>query len=74
MLGVGSSLRLGCEPLRPNLTNHCDVPRGNSDVLVVWDTFNRLLVAQALVEPMRLIIHDTTVARYNDTIICVECR
>lgn len=33
------------------------------------DPFDRLLVAQALVEPMRLITHDTTVARYNDTII-----
>lgn len=33
------------------------------------DPFDRLLVAQALVEPMRLITHDMTVARYNDTII-----
>jgi PIN domain nuclease of toxin-antitoxin system len=33
------------------------------------DPFDRLLVAQALVEPMRLITHDATVARYNDTII-----
>lgn len=35
------------------------------------DPFDRLLVAQALVEPMRLITHDQQVARYNDTIIKV---
>ena len=33
------------------------------------DPFDRLLVAQALVEPMRLITHDPLVALYNDTII-----
>ncbi len=33
------------------------------------DPFDRILVAQALVEPMRLITHDPIVARYNDTII-----
>lgn len=33
------------------------------------DPFDRLLVAQALSEPMRLITHDETVARYSDTII-----
>ena len=35
------------------------------------DPFDRLLVAQALVEPMRLITHDKTVALYNSTIILV---
>lgn len=35
------------------------------------DPFDRLLVAQAMVEPMRLMTHDTTVARYSDTIIFV---
>lgn len=35
------------------------------------DPFDRLLVAQALVEPMRLITHDPMVARYSDTIIGV---
>lgn len=35
------------------------------------DPFDRLLVAQALVEPMRLITHDTTMARYSDTIILI---
>ena len=35
------------------------------------DPFDRMLVAQALVEPMRLITHDATVARYSDTIITV---
>ena len=35
------------------------------------DPFDRLLVAQALVEPMRLLTHDATVARYSDTIILV---
>jgi PIN domain nuclease of toxin-antitoxin system len=35
------------------------------------DPFDRLLVAQALVEPMRLITHDMMLVRYNDTIIHV---
>jgi len=35
------------------------------------DPFDRLLVAQALVEPMRLLTHDATVARYGDTIVRV---
>lgn len=33
------------------------------------DPFDRLLVAQALVEPMRLMTHDPLVALYSDTII-----
>lgn len=33
--------------------------------------FDRLLVAQALVEPMRLLTHDQTVARYSDTVVLV---
>lgn len=33
------------------------------------DPFDRILVAQALVEPMRLLTHDQMVARYSDTII-----
>lgn len=33
------------------------------------DPFDRMLVAQALVEPMRLMTHDATVALYSDTII-----
>lgn len=35
------------------------------------DPFDRILVAQALMEPMRLITHDAMVARYSDTIILV---
>ncbi|MBV5299043.1 MAG: type II toxin-antitoxin system VapC family toxin [Rhodoferax sp.] len=35
------------------------------------DPFDRMLVAQALSEPMRLITHDTKVALYSDTIILV---
>lgn len=35
------------------------------------DPFDRLIVAQALVEPMRLLTHDATVARYSDTIVPV---
>lgn len=35
------------------------------------DPFDRLLVAQALVEPMRLLTHDAQVLRYSDTIIRV---
>ncbi len=33
------------------------------------DPFDRILVAQALVEPMRLITRDAIVARYSNTII-----
>jgi len=33
------------------------------------DPFDRILVAQALMEPMRLITHDAVVALYSDTII-----
>lgn len=35
------------------------------------DPFDRLLVAQALAEPLRLLTRDSTVARYSDTIIAV---
>ncbi|MDE3011074.1 MAG: type II toxin-antitoxin system VapC family toxin [Pseudomonadota bacterium] len=35
------------------------------------DPFDRLLVAQAQVEPMRLLTHDATLARYGDTIVRV---
>jgi len=33
------------------------------------DPFDRILVAQALVEPMRLLTHDPAIARYSDTVI-----
>ena len=35
------------------------------------DPFDRLIVAQALVEPLRLITHDRLVASYSDAIILV---
>ena len=35
------------------------------------DPFDRLLVAQALAEPLRLLTHDATVARYSDSIMLV---
>ncbi len=35
------------------------------------DPFDRLLVAQALSEPLRLLTHDARLARYSDTIIHV---
>jgi PIN domain nuclease of toxin-antitoxin system len=35
------------------------------------DPFDRLLVAQALTEPMRLVTHDALVARYSDTVIVI---
>lgn len=35
------------------------------------DPFDRLLIAQALVEPMRPVTHDATVARYGDSIVRV---
>lgn len=33
------------------------------------DPFDRILVAQALVEPMRLMTHDSRLALYSDTVI-----
>jgi PIN domain nuclease of toxin-antitoxin system len=35
------------------------------------DPFDRMLIAQGLSEPMRLVTHDRTVAEYNDSIIFV---
>ena len=35
------------------------------------DPFDRMLVAQALAEPMRLMTHDALVAKYSDTTILV---
>jgi PIN domain nuclease of toxin-antitoxin system len=35
------------------------------------DPFDRMLVAQALAEPLRLLTHDTQVAQYGDTVIAV---
>ena len=35
------------------------------------DPFDRMIVAQALAEPMRLMTHDATVKGYSDTIILV---
>lgn len=42
-----------------------DLPRHHQD------PFDRILVAQALVEPMRLMTHDPVMLRYGDTIIAV---
>ena len=38
--------------------------------LLHGDPFDRLLVAQALTEPLRLLTHDKVLARYSDTVIC----
>jgi PIN domain nuclease of toxin-antitoxin system len=35
------------------------------------DPFDRMLVAQALSEPMRLLTHDRAVSLYSDTVILV---
>jgi PIN domain nuclease of toxin-antitoxin system len=35
------------------------------------DPFDRMLVAQALSEPMRLLTHDKEIAAYSDTVILV---
>jgi len=35
------------------------------------DPFDRLLVAQALAEPLRLLTHDAVLGRYSDSIILV---
>ena len=38
--------------------------------LIHSDPFDRLLIAQALTEPLRLVTHDRTLARYSDSVIC----
>lgn len=35
------------------------------------DPFDRMLVAQALMEPLRLVTHDKVLSRYSDTILLV---
>jgi len=35
------------------------------------DPFDRMLIAQALTEPLRLMTHDQTLATYSDTVILV---
>ena len=35
------------------------------------DPFDRMLVAQALSEPMRLLTHDNMLSAYSDTVILV---
>ena len=35
------------------------------------DPFDRILIAQALAEPMRLLTHDALVAKYSDSFILV---
>jgi PIN domain protein len=35
------------------------------------DPFDRILIAQALAEPMRLLTHDALVAKYSDSFIRV---
>lgn len=49
--------------------NHCcaveQLPR------LTADPFDRMLVAQAVFEPMRLLTHDSDLAAYGDTVICI---
>ena len=33
------------------------------------DPFDRILIVQAVTEPMRLLTHDSMMARYSDTVI-----
>ncbi len=35
------------------------------------DPFDRMLIAQALAEPLRLLTADRTVARYSDSVVLV---
>ncbi len=53
--------------LLPIMPNHAvaveDLPNHHGD------PFDRMLVAQALVEPLRLVSHDPMIARYSDTVI-----
>lgn len=35
------------------------------------DPFDRMLIAQAITEPLRLLTHDTTLARYSDLVTIV---
>ncbi len=38
---------------------------------VPLNPLDRILVAQALCEPLRLLTHDASIARYSDTVILV---
>ena len=35
------------------------------------DPFDRILIAQAMVEPMRLVTHDATIGLYSDAVILI---
>jgi PIN domain nuclease of toxin-antitoxin system len=35
------------------------------------DPFDRMLVAQAISEPLRLVTHDALLAKYSDLVVCV---
>ncbi len=49
----------------PHLLSVAELPAHHND------PFDRLLVAQALAEPLRLITRDAQVARYSDTVILI---
>ena len=39
--------------------------------LIHGDPFDRLLVAQRLTTPLRLLTHDKTIGRYSETVFCL---
>lgn len=63
---IGEFLDAGFESLSVSATHAATV---EALPLLHQDPFDRLLVPQALIEPMRLISHDKRVAAYSDTVI-----
>jgi PIN domain nuclease of toxin-antitoxin system len=53
--------------LLPVTADHAEVVEDLPDIHA--DPYDRLLVAQALTVPLRLVTHDETIAAYSDTII-----
>ncbi len=53
-------------PILPKHAAHVEQLPGHHQ-----DPFDRILVAQALVEPLHLLTHDAVMARYGETVILV---
>ena len=56
---------------KSNLSRHVDAVESGVETLppIHSDPFDRLLVAQAMTVPLRLVTHDQTVAAYSDSTI-----
>jgi len=79
MLGRGSMPLSGTQATAHfQAAGYIELPIANAHVSMLEtlpphhaDPFDRLLVAQALTEPLRLLTHDAIVSQYSDSIILV---